>query len=117
MHEMSLIQSMWDIIQTEIKDRNVTRVKEVNLMVGDYLQVVDDILITYFEAFTLDFPVLADARLIITHEAAQVQCRRCSGTWDFQEHQYFCPVCSTADCEILSGRDIRIVSLEVENEN
>ena len=114
MHEMSLMSSIWDSILVEKERSFFDKLLTVELEIGEFLGVVDDAMQLAFEAFKMDYSWADSASLQISQISSEVQCNVCSQKWLFKEHWYFCPHCGVSNTKIISGKDIHIISIEVE---
>ncbi|MDA3789422.1 MAG: hydrogenase maturation nickel metallochaperone HypA [Desulfobacula sp.] len=113
MHEMGiaqqLVQIALDSIPREIKN---PRVEKVNLKIGRLAAVVEHSLTFCFEIITKDTP-LEGARLNIDFIAVMVHCKSCDNNWEVTGPVFKCPFCEDGDVEMLTGREIEILSLEL----
>lgn len=114
MHEMAIIQSLWTILEPEFIKSGAKKLTDIRIQIGDYLQVVDEVLQVCFEAFIMDYPYAKGAKLIIEPEATIAQCRVCQCTWPFKDHRYKCPDCGVSNCVMISGKSLSILSFGVD---
>jgi hydrogenase nickel insertion protein HypA len=115
MHELSLILSIFDVIKNEIKKHKYKKINTVELEVGDYLNAINESLITCFDAAKSEVAETKDAQLIIFNKTTTVQCNICKSKWDFKNNWFFCKDCNVADSEFIAGKEFKIIALEVEN--
>jgi len=114
MHEMGiaqeLVQIALDSIPKEIENPKVTA---VNLKIGKLASVVEHSLTFCFEIITKDTP-LEHSILKIDFIPVMVHCKSCDNTWEVTGPVFKCPFCEDGDVEMFTGREIEIVSLELE---
>jgi hydrogenase nickel incorporation protein HypA/HybF len=91
------------------------RVERVNLKIGRLAAVVPDSLRFCFEIVSKDTP-LAGAELSIEETPVTARCRDCGERWTIAEPVFTCQACQSGSLEILSGRELDIVSIEVAQE-
>ena len=108
MHEMALTQSVVDAVCEHAAGR---RVDSVALQIGALCAVVPDAMQFCFELAT-EGTVADGARLDVTIEPGSARCRSCAHTFEMTDLILLCP-CGSADVEVLAGRDLRILSMEV----
>lgn len=108
MHEMSITQSVVDAVCEHAAGR---RVHEVKIQVGALCAVVPDSMQFCFELVT-EGTLMEGARLEIEQPPGQASCRACGRDFTLTDLIVLCP-CGSADVEILSGRELRIMSMEV----
>jgi hydrogenase nickel incorporation protein HypA/HybF len=108
-HELSITQSIVEDIVDRLGD---TRVTKVTLEIGKLSGVVVDSIRFCFDMVTEGTP-LQGAQLVVAEPVGHGQCTRCgTGFWT-SDPIVLCPVCGTAEVEVLAGRDMRITSVEV----
>jgi hydrogenase nickel incorporation protein HypA/HybF len=113
MHEMSLAQSILDIILHESGNHKVTRVLSVALKVGELSAVETESLRFCFELLTKE--TLAEgAQLDIERVQVTCRCQDCGSNFTVQELVFSCPSCQGVRVEMLSGRELSVESFEAE---
>jgi hydrogenase nickel incorporation protein HypA/HybF len=112
-HELSVASAVFDTVERHAEGR---RVSLVTLRVGHLRQVVPDSLAFYFELVTRESPVQG-ARLELVEVPAKLRCEGCAHEWELEGIPHFrCPGCGRADVSILSGNELEVESIEVEDE-
>lgn len=109
MHELSLTQAVVAAIAERLGDAEVTVVR---LEIGRLSGVFVDSIRFCFD-LVAEGTSVAGARLEIDEPAGRARCRECATGFDADDPLVLCPACASANVEILSGRDLRIVSVEV----
>ncbi|MDH6677147.1 hydrogenase nickel incorporation protein HypA/HybF [Rhodococcus sp. LBL1] len=108
MHEMAITQSVVDAVCERAAGRSV---HSIRLQVGRLCAVVPDAMQFCFELVT-EGTVAEGARLDIEEPPGRAHCRGCGQDFPLNDLVLLCP-CGSADVEILSGRELRIMSMEV----
>jgi hydrogenase nickel incorporation protein HypA/HybF len=108
MHELAIAQGVIDVVTGRLPGTTVT---EVRLEVGALSGVVADSLRFCFDLAAEGTP-LAGARLDITEPAARCSCRSCHRDFTPDGPLPLCP-CGSADVAVLTGEELRILSVEV----
>ena len=108
MHEMALTQSVVEAVCEHAAGR---RVSSVRLEVGALCAVVPDAMTFCFDLAT-EGTSAAGARLDIDVCPARARCRACECEFGLDDPILLCP-CGSADVEVVSGRELRILSMEV----
>ncbi len=115
MHEMGIaleiIKIATDSIPENLKN---PKVEKINLMVGRLAAVVPDSLKFCFEVATKDTP-LEGALLHIEEIPVTARCKNCGFTWTAVKPVFICEKCDSGSVDLLSGRELDIVSIEVED--
>ncbi|MFF3399432.1 hydrogenase maturation nickel metallochaperone HypA [Streptomyces sp. NPDC002659] len=116
MHEMSIAVAVVDQVeQAAAEAGDVTAVTSVRLHVGELAGVVPDALSFCFELACAG-TVLEGAELVTEFVPARARCEPCADEWAVgMPPQLCCPVCAKATDELLSGRELQIVGVQVED--
>ena len=113
MHEMGIALQIVEIATASLPAGSKDiRVETVNLKVGKLAAVVPASLRFCFEVVTKDTP-FAGSTLDIKEVPVVVKCRSCQGEWTVTGPDFTCKTCQDGEVDILSGREIEIISLEV----
>jgi hydrogenase nickel incorporation protein HypA/HybF len=112
MHELSLTQA---VVNSVAERFGPTRVVAVSLEIGKLSGVVVDSIRFCFD-LVAEGTTLAGARLEIVEPCGRARCRSCSQTFDVDDPIVLCPTCGSANVEVLSGRELRILSVELSGE-
>ncbi|MBF0376378.1 MAG: hydrogenase maturation nickel metallochaperone HypA [Desulfamplus sp.] len=113
MHEMGVAQQMINIALSSIpKDIVNPKVEKLNLKIGRLAAVVEDSLRFCFDIIAKDSP-LEGAELVVEHVAVKVRCKSCDKTWEVDDPIFSCSSCKDGAVEIISGRELEIISIEL----
>jgi hydrogenase nickel incorporation protein HypA/HybF len=113
MHEMSIAQSLIDIIQEEMDRHQATSLRSVRLNIGQLSAVVPESLSFCFEVITTGTP-LEGAELIMNMVPLTGACRSCGETFEIENYAFTCPKCDSPEIDTVSGQDLSIVEMEVD---
>ena len=113
MHEMSIAQSVLDIILQESQTHKVNRVLSVALRVGELSAVETESLRFCFELLSKG-TLVEGARLEIERVQVTCRCQDCGSDFSVEELIFFCPSCQGTKVKMLSGRELSIESFEAE---
>ncbi len=115
MHELSVIQSILDIVIDYANKYNVKKVTKINLEIGELSGFLPDWMQTYYEFVSKD-SIASDAKLVITNVPAKLKCQECEKEFGVKREklEFTCPSCKSSDIELLSGREYFIKSIEVD---
>jgi len=112
MHEMSIAQSIVDIVEKELASHGVQQLKTVNIAVGKLAAVVPEQLAFCFSMITLETS-LAGATLNIREVPPGYMCSTCGVEFTFGGMAIVCPKCGDTHIDLTSGRELTIESIEV----
>jgi hydrogenase nickel incorporation protein HypA/HybF len=116
MHELSIAQSIVEIVETRAAECHATHVKGVRLRIGEAIGIVTDSLTFCFEMLTSLDPILAGAYLradIVPHRA---RCRHCAKEFPVVNFMIQCPLCEGWSIEVVSGTELQILEMEYETQ-
>ena len=113
MHEMSLAESVLQIIEESARAQNFQRVRTVVLEIGALSAVEPDAMRFCFDAVTSG-SIADGARLEILDKPGEGWCAGCNKTVLLRERFGLCPECGGTRVEITGGNEMRVKDLEVE---
>jgi len=114
-HELAIAQSLLDIIVEESRKHGLERIRKVRLQIGEFAAVVPESLTFCFELVSSD-TVASGAVIEIENVAVRARCGKCDLAFDVQDQVFLCPHCGEPVLELLSGRELNIVSIEGDTE-
>lgn len=113
MHEMSLCESVIQILQDESKKQGFNTVKQVWLEIGRLSHVEPDAMYFCFDAVKLN--TLADgAKLTIIDIPGIAWCMNCAKNVPVNQRYDACPDCGSVQLQVTEGDEMKIKELEVE---
>ncbi|MCP4698518.1 MAG: hydrogenase maturation nickel metallochaperone HypA [Gammaproteobacteria bacterium] len=113
MHEMSLCESVLQILEDNARSRGFEKVKTVWLEIGGLAGVEPEAMHFCFDAVTRD--TLADhARLEIIEMPGEAWCMQCAKTVLVKQRFDACPDCGSYQLPVTGGEEMKIKELEVE---
>jgi hydrogenase nickel incorporation protein HypA/HybF len=114
MHEMSLAESVLQIIEDSVRNQHVNRVRSVVLEIGALSAVEPDAMRFCFEAVTRG-SIANGAQLEIIMQPGQASCMACGAVSILLADRFdLCPECQSARILITGGDAMRVKELAVE---
>ena len=113
MHEVSICESIVDIITVHAAKEQAKKVTSVRLRVGEMAGVVEDALRFAFEVVSKD-TVAEGARLDIDHVPLMARCRSCNREFHIVGYAFSCKHCDSPEIEVISGREMQIEDIDLE---
>lgn len=113
MHEMSLCESILQVLEEQARAQDYARVKVLRLEIGALAGVEP-------EAMRFGFDVVKrgtlaeEAKLEIIHVPGRAWCMPCGKTVSIQQRFDACPHCGGYQLQVTGGEELRIKELEVE---
>jgi hydrogenase nickel incorporation protein HypA/HybF len=116
MHELSIAENLIEIASNAAQAAGVQHVQAVHLRLGALSGVVADALQFSYEVAAAG-TLLEGSQLVIQAVPAAIYCAVCAQVVELPTIQAFCcPVCGTFSTDVRQGRELEIISLEVEDE-
>ena len=112
MHELAIAAAIVEVAERHAAGR---RVASVEVQVGHLRQVVPRSLDFAFALIT-EGGALDGAELVVDHVPARARCRACGAESALEELPLACGTCAATDLELLSGEELLVVALELEEE-
>ncbi|HEX3027164.1 MAG TPA: hydrogenase maturation nickel metallochaperone HypA [Clostridia bacterium] len=114
MHELAMVEGIYTVINEKMKEYDVRKIKQVKLMVGELTGVEDETMKACFEMYVEETP-LEGADLVLIRVPTKVRCRTCGNEYETKIPFAKCAVCGNKNIQIISGKELYIDSLEVED--
>lgn len=111
MHELSIVESIIEIIEQEMLKNNIKRVETISLKIGEMRQVVPEALLFGFECLTKNTP-LENAKINIQNIPIRAKCHICENQFEVKNWLDSCVYCHNNEYEIISGKELEIASFE-----
>ncbi|HEX7364838.1 MAG TPA: hydrogenase maturation nickel metallochaperone HypA [Dehalococcoidia bacterium] len=113
MHELSITQSIMDIVLDQAKAANAKKVTRINLVIGEMSGVVSDCVQFYFD-FLKKGNVAEEATLDFKLVPVELKCRDCQTVFNPNGSAWVCPNCHGTGLEVTKGQESYVDSIEVE---
>jgi hydrogenase nickel incorporation protein HypA/HybF len=114
MHEMGIALEVMNIAMSHLPDQGRgLKVIALRLKIGKLTAIIPETFRFCMEISTKDTP-LEGANIIIEDVPLKVRCTDCGEEAELNEPTFFCPNCDSPRLEILSGRELTLESIEVE---
>lgn len=115
MHEYGIAQNIIQLVLDEAKKARARKVKSVALKVGELAGVLPDSLSFCFD-YLARSTIAEDATLTIETVPVRGRCARCDRVFLIEHSRYQCGRCGNSRIELVSGRELQIDRLEIEDE-
>ena len=115
MHELSIAQAIVEQVVAIVRRESASRAISVTVAVGALSGVDPESLKFVFPMVAEDTPAHS-AELIVQSVAARVRCRACGAESAPELPFVACAACGATDIELQAGRELHIVSAEIETD-
>jgi hydrogenase nickel incorporation protein HypA/HybF len=117
MHELSIAQSIVEVVEAKALENRARQVNSVRLLIGDGSGIAAEPLIFSFEMIASMEPLLSGAKLVIERVPHRARCRKCPTEFTIPDFVTLCPACQGWDCAVISGTELQILEMEFEAES
>jgi hydrogenase nickel incorporation protein HypA/HybF len=113
-HELSIAISLIEVAEQEAHRRGARTVVSIRLRLGPLSGVMKDALISAY-GLAREETAMAKAELIVHETPIRLYCKRCVAEREARSMQMLCcAVCGEPSNEIVSGRELEIMAMEIE---
>lgn len=114
MHELSIAKNIIDILDENLTIDQRCKVKTVRIKVGKLTNIMVDSLLFGFEALTkeTDFEGVI---LEIEQLPLRIKCKNCGKETELDDFAFSCPVCQGSDIQIISGQELIVKEIELND--
>src|SRR6266581_4361663 len=113
MHELGIANSILEAVRTETARHTGAEPQKVGVRIGALAAVDPDALRFCFEALTRETE-LESLELAIEMCPRKQRCVRCGAEFNVNEFEFLCPQCGEEQTEFISGDQLEIAYLELE---
>ncbi len=110
MHELAVTQNILDIA---LKNAGTRKVKQVNLVIGQFASIVDDSVQFYWDIISKDTSA-EGSMLHFERIPGEMTCQKCGCTFHPAGETFDCPACASSSVKISKGEEFQIDSIDVE---
>ena len=105
MHELSVTQSMFEIVMQYAEEAKAKKITQINLVIGDMTGIVADCVQFYMD-FMSKGTIAEGAKVAVTPVPSQAKCRNCQRTFKVKQYEWTCPHCGEVSLEITGGKEL-----------
>jgi hydrogenase nickel incorporation protein HypA/HybF len=113
MHELSIAQSILEIVGQNLPAENQKHVKSVIVRIGKLSNVLPESLNFCFEAITRETD-FENTQLVIKVIPITIECKNCGKISETEDFVFLCPSCSSNKISVIGGNDLNVEEIEVE---
>jgi hydrogenase nickel incorporation protein HypA/HybF len=113
MHEQSIVEALLETVIEKAQEAKAKKILRIYVVVGELSGVIEDSVEFYF-GFLSKGTIAEGASVFFVRPPTLVRCRNCGTEYTPVNMKFICPKCKESKIEILSGRELYIDNLEVE---
>lgn len=113
MHELSIMTYLLEAVEVKAHELGASRVRAINLVVGERTGALEDSLLFYFDMLTPD-SVVEGARLNIRRTRMTFRCEKCDEEYTPEVGGFDCPRCGEVGVLAKDASELQIESIEID---
>jgi len=113
-HELSVAQSLLDLVAEHVPTPRHPDVRVVRIRVGGLSGVIPESLEFCFDALVADTP-LSGARMEIERVPIRLRCESCQGSFEIDAPRFLCPGCDGARVRMVAGSELDLTEVELDD--
>ena len=114
MHEMGIMSGILESSFEAAQQADAKRITEIRITIGELTEIQEFALDFAFESMTPG-TMAEGAKLVVTTLTPSSKCRECGLFYEHDRFEMLCPSCGSFNVEPLTGRELRIDSIEVDD--
>jgi hydrogenase nickel incorporation protein HypA/HybF len=116
MHELGIAQNILEIVQQAVPDNLASDVRRIRIRIGPLSGIVPDSLDFCFSVIIKETK-MQQAGLAIEHVPLVSCCKDCRHQFQMDDLVFLCPACQSTNLELISGKELEVVDIELVDEN
>jgi len=113
MHELSIAQSIFSIVQQAVPADQLGQVKTIYLKIGTLSGIEVDALIFSFDILKEKSP-FPSATLSVEMIESRARCNDCGNVFSYEGFGTECPQCGSFSLTIVQGREMKVTGIDVD---
>jgi hydrogenase nickel incorporation protein HypA/HybF len=113
MHELSIVASLFEILEEKAREQQAKKILLVKLKVGKMAGVVPEFLETAFDRYK-EGTIATEAVLEIEEIPLTIKCQKCGTEFASENYVFVCPSCQSVELKVLLGTDLQLEKIELE---
>jgi hydrogenase nickel incorporation protein HypA/HybF len=113
MHELSIVASLFEILEEKAKEQKAKKIISIKLKVGALSGVVPEFLETAFDIYKKE-TIASEATLTIEEVSLKIQCQKCQAEIVKDDFVFICDTCGSTELKTLSGTELLLEKMEME---
>jgi hydrogenase nickel incorporation protein HypA/HybF len=113
MHELSVVASLFEILEEKVREQKGKRITLVKLQIGALSGIVPELLETAFDIYKKD-TIAAEAELKISLVPLKVRCEDCQKVMIKDDFVFICDNCNSTNIKTLEGTEMILEKMDIE---
>lgn len=112
MHELSIVQDLLKLCETNALKNNATKIHKVEISVGKLSGVEPHYIQIAFDTFKKG-TICDETELIAKLQDVVILCQDCLYEGEITENIFICPKCKSNNIKVTQGEDLMLMHLEM----
>jgi hydrogenase nickel incorporation protein HypA/HybF len=114
MHELSLVQSLLDIVEEYAQNREFSKVLKIKVSFGKASNIVPQAITSAFEILS-EGTILEGAVIIFDLQPLVIYCSACNKNITIDSYRALCPLCESIEIKLVGGTEgLKLIEMDVE---
>lgn len=113
MHEISIAESIIEIVEAEFDNTGAASLAEVELEIGRLAGIEYGAIEFALKVLARD-SIIEGVSIVINKPSGIAVCSKCGKEFETEDPINSCPGCSSYACDIIRGKELRVSSILVE---
>lgn len=114
MHEVTVCDSLLDLVEETARKHNARRVAVVRVRIGEISGVVPELLEHAFEILAPERNLTRNASLVMDRVKPAAHCETCGKDFEPEEYIFICPACGSGRTRLTAGDELSLDRVEME---
>lgn len=114
MHEFSIVSSLLDLVEANVRKHHARSATKVVVRVGEMSGVVAELLAEAFHVCKRG-TLAEQAELVVEKQEVLIRCN-CGYQGAINNRRFICPVCGVTDVDVTAGEEMILQQLELDVE-
>ena len=114
MHELGIVMNVVEQVEKVAKENGVKKVVKLNMEIGEVSSIVPDLFTDAFNWVKKKTETMRETELNLIILQAISYCRTCKKTYETIRYAKVCPHCGGNDTYLVTGNEINIKDIRVE---
>ncbi|MFP4332126.1 MAG: hydrogenase maturation nickel metallochaperone HypA [Campylobacterales bacterium] len=113
MHEYSIVNALIDLCEEHVEKNKASKVISLKVAIGSLSGVEADLLLSSYDTFK-EGTVCEDAIMDVQRIEPEAICLTCEEEFGVDEYNFLCPKCGSGQTKLIKGKEMHLMSLELE---
>ncbi len=114
MHELSVTESILEIVLRHGQEHNAKKITDIYLVIGDLSSIIDDSIEFYWN-YISENTIASGAHLHFKRIQATLKCSDCSTEYLLTDSNLPCPECNSSSVKVIAGDEFYLDAIEIDN--